>query len=1278
MDGAMEMNHEHHAYLSQGKSINSLYLELQKQTSMLSGKAPTLAMTKAINKLGLALVPTGDVSEALALDLVSIGYDLGDLHRSRACLTLMLEQLWDTFEPSMGVFQHDNLLQHVEAFWSKSGVVAAMQDAGITQSEAATSKVDAFWKILSENFTVLLSSKQSKAVKRIAMTYSTSCPIEGEVVLGYRTADEQYNVAKLLPAVVAPNMLSMPGMGLLQEDCIKAFYSIKEQVASLTQPAGVESVWLQLVPELDAIKIELEARVEDDKTLKGFAFPTGKGLDVKVKEDTKIGTIMLADKARGHIEYADVFACENGYLKEVLFDFKSIIGGEVKLYVYAKVTQQITNTFKLRSVCALKLNTLAVRMNHYLGFNNLNPVEFKNVQLYVYGDSYKGSDNLTSKVKLAAVNYAHYAPAIASMRSMLVDANYAVQIYKGWPLVENDKYLWIDNSAIVAGIYADLIADFDSRFETANWHYERTPVADLPTIRVAHTRNRAIAALEVAKQPNAKLKGQPWRFVDSVEAKIIYGLPSELIFDVEALEHAGNYTNPDLGVGNAYIVTNAVAEIKATDSISCMWSQERTLPATKMNAEQVVAEYVMLDRSYGWGPKDGLQLMFPVEVESVPIAQVITASSAMPFALVQHAIEGQSGLTESHLEQVKVNTKFDGLIDAMCRGKALVLDGNVVPLVDLSSNVAASVQLRDAGPLLSQLCDPLVYTNDLAFFKLLASVTSNCVFRLPIIEQNKTAYVTLHLPTLFAWNNGSLRVAGDSAVKAVVAWFKSWIVRANLPHCEELSAIAGSIRRMLKAYYIGKGHMKGLLRGNKSVYIKVAASSLIPSDELWICEAQVSHFKRVFGVTDLSEVTAVGFRRMPMFATNISKIRVLSLKEVNFYKQHYGVRFAAGLAYIGAAQMYSNFGDLDGDAIEIGNVSAEFNAGLCSHHNFDTIRQMMIDVLGVDNLTWAYWGGNHADQYIADHFYIGGWAKFQSKCRVSWEGNCTTRAEFANFQLAAGAVQTVTVGLTYKVATLTAMFAEILPVIVGQVTSANGGETPDWVSAFSWALDRDTARITVAKLIQLYEVALGGYDKDMAKLTLGYLTRAMNAEQDVDATLPKEIRDGLGHKTSGFSNFSTVSNEFKDLRKFNHLNEGVVREALVNLGFSANDLGTFKNCFMLAGLCSAYSRTPKIGEALPLDLRLIFDVIQSVLDISQVKLDEDSNPIAFPNYNHLVSYVRAQAAAGDLMGAYILELDETIRTCSVSGALFNAYYQNYQLSTKDENYFEVSTLAVVS
>lgn len=1254
------------------KSVNGMYLALAKDSSQLAAKAPALAMTKAINALGLGLVPTGDVSECLDLDLVTIGYNFG-ANRSKQALVLMLEHLWDTFEPSLGVFNADNELQHVEAFWSKPSIAKEMELRGIAQHEAATTKNELFWKVLAQEASVLLSSKQSKVVKRIAMTYTVGCPIEGEQVVGYKTTKDQVNVAKLLPAVVAPNMLAAPGMGLIQEDAVKAFYSTKEQIGAMTIPSGLNTtVWIQLLPEFAALATELRARVDEGFQLKGFEFTTV----VSVKEDTLLGCIMFVDRFGSCVPYANIYACERGHLKQILFHEKTLIGGERKFYVYAKIAQQVTNTLKLRSTCALKLNTLAVKMWHYLGDATANSKDFKQVQLFIYGDSYKGSDNLTAKVKLAAVNYAYYASSNQEMRAALVVTNYAVQEYLGWSLAENDEYLWIDNSAIVAGIYNPLLADFAARFETAIWHREVSIEADLPTIRVAHTRNRAIAALKASEIPNAKIKGEPWRFVGSKEAKSIKGIPDSLIFDIEILERAGTYTDAAARVGTAYVTTNAPvgARIQDQHSVSCMWVTEKELRG------KIVSEFVMLDRSYGWGPKNGMQLMFPVEVESIPVPQSMSSTSAMPFSMVQHAIEGNSQLVEDDLKQVEANTHFDGMIASMRLGRDLLVNG-VSNTVDLGNNVAASLAMS-GSEFYAQLCNPEVYCDDLTFFRLLAEVAGDTTFKLPYKNEYGMQRVTLHLATLYNWNSGSLRVAGDSAVKAIVAWFKGWIVSGNLPLAEDQMAIAGSVYRMLTGYYLGKGHMKGLLRGKKSVYTKVAASCLVPSTELWISYMDGSKYARVFGVADLSEVTTVGFRRMPMFATNISRIRVLQKEDINFYKKQYGVRFCAGIAYIGVAQMYSNFGDLDGDAIEICNMSAEFAAGLCKIHNFETIRNMMIDVLAVDNLTSDYWLQSHADQYIADHFFIGGWKKFCKKNEVSWKANFTTKTEFAELQLAAGAVQTITVGLTYKVATLMAMFAELVPVITGQIVSLNGGIAPQWLQAFSWAADRDTARITIARLIQLYEVALGGYDEDMAKVTLGYLTRAMSASMEVDPNTPKLIAAAISTESS--SNFSTISTEFGDFRRFNHLDETVVREALVNLGFNGGDLTTFKNCFMLAGLCSDYSRKPEdLGSKLPEDLRLVFDIIQTVLDISQVKLDaETKNPIAFGNYTATISNARDCAEGNGTsiaLGNAILCLDETIRTRTVSGGLFDAYYQNYiAFGDETQTSFEAKALSKVN
>jgi hypothetical protein len=386
---------------------------------------------------------------------------------------------------------------------------------------------------------------------------------------------------------------------------------------------------------------------------------------------------------------------------------------------------------------------------------------------------------------------------------------------------------------------------------------------------------------------------------------------------------------------------------------------------------------------------------------------------------------------------------------------------------------------------------------------------------------------------------------------------------------------------------------------------------------------------------------------------------------------------------MGTVQMYSNFGDLDGDAIEIGDMSAEFNAGLCKHDDFDTIRTMLHEVLGVDSLHYTYWMAPHADQYIADHFMIDTWAKFKTKCRPTWKANCTTANQRVEKQLAAGTVQTVTVGLTYRVATLLEMLAEILPVVWNDIKANNSGVTPQWLSAFEWTCNPDTARITIARLIQLYEVALGGYDTDMSKVTLGYLIRIMGAQHEVGEGLPQDLVLGMGEEqgsTSNLNHLFPAAGAKANFRPARHLNLNVVSTAFENLGFQPADLSVFADCFAVAGLCTEYTRKEALATSVPHDLRIIFDMIQTVLDISQVKLNEDSDVLGYTSYQNTIAEYKAKLAKGELGYQNYLDLSEKIRTTTVSGMLFDAFELNNILvvNAKDTATFAVGTLAQIS
>jgi hypothetical protein len=134
------------------------------------------------------------------------------------------------------------------------------------------------------------------------------------------------------------------------------------------------------------------------------------------------------------------------------------------------------------------------------------------------------------------------------------------------------------------------------------------------------------------------------------------------------------------------------------------------------------------------------------------------------------------------------------------------------------------------------------------------------------------------------------------------------------------------------------------------------------------------------------------------------------------------------------------------------------------------------------------------------------------------------------------------------------------------------------------------------------------------------------------------------------------------------------------LGFQPADLSVFADCFAVAGLCTEYTRKEALATSVPHDLRIIFDMIQTVLDISQVKLNEDSDVLGYTSYQNTIAEYKAKLAKGELGYQNYLDLSEKIRTTTVSGMLFDAFELNNILvvNAKDTATFAVGTLAQIS
>lgn len=1214
------------------------------------GKARPLAMADAAaRKLGLVLNPTGEVKDFLAQDLVVVS------GLTKEQLIDLVESQWakSGFDKKIGKFDRNDRKLLVEAFFSIPEIAVACLKEGVLKHHASCSAWDKFWKIVSDNFRVAISSKVEKFVKRAVMTYAAALPTNREVELGFRSSLNNANKGTLLRAVVAPSLLLPPGMGLVRMNALKAFYSTKKQLAKVTLITGsIEKVWIELDDKYMQGAKKLVTRSYGEEREIGFELPDG----VKVEKGDVVGRVMTADKAGNQTVYSAIVMGTSGHLKRLTTTQEIDAGAEMRFYVHAKVNCQVANTLKLRSAVALKLNVLAVDMQHFLP-PALNCGKFSQVEMLVPGDSYKGADNFLCEVRLAGQQYAYYADSVPEMRELLVKTNKAVAKYCGIYANVWDKWLLVRPEAAVAGLYAEMIEDFNLRFGTTCWYSERTPNSDMSRIRAAHTNNRAVATNYTSEDKTAKLKNAPWRFVSIEELKSLGELTDELIFDLEIAEHKGNFNAKSWAPGKAYAVTDAVGAIEPKHCVSISLAAEK---------EDGTVEYRLVDRTFVWGNATGMDLMFPVEVEAGTIPEAVSNTDAMAFTSVWHSLSGEKNATKRHLEAVVKNMAFDGILRATLEGKDIQFGGLLAETIDGSNLVEIAKVLKgtEAEPM---LVGSAIVTDE-HFLEVLAKVFGHRTLKV----YYPGGYLNVHLQTMYDWNKGSLKFDGDSAVKALVSWLKFVLVYGIDAKSERILNLGASIDKMLNAYYNGRNHLRSTMRGATSGYMKAAACSLVPEGELWLTAKTAAKLAEAYNCK-VEEIEHVIFRRMPMFAGCVCKLKVLSNADLTNYRREYGVLFCYGLAYMGPLTMYVNFGDLDGDAIEIANATNDVtkNAadGYLKVDTFDKIATMLAEVTGVNVFDWQYWLGAAPDQYVADHFQIGGWDKFRAKSGLNWNKNVMSLDQLVEMQIAAGSVQCITVGYTYRVAVLTLLFAEMMPTIVEVLEKTN---LPSWVKSIEWMLEERTATLGCARLLQLYEIALGGYSPDMATVTLGYFNRALQAVSGLDISLP----ESLMKKIDSTSNFGSVMPELAKLRTFSHANEAEVRKAMSALGFMPGDFEKFRDAFLLSGCCKAYV-TDEQGDfdVLPIELRAVFCIAQVILDISQAKLDptvvgeQTIDFKAIVKFEEVLGEIKAMGESEDetykVIAASTAQLLDAICSQTTTGNLFSIYFENYKEVRKE-------------
>ncbi len=1167
-------------------NVTAYYKQLAKDGALHTCNALSMTETAA-RHFGLVTNPNGAVKDFIEESIVAVN------SWSKQSVVMMLADQWQSagFAKKFGSFDRNDERTIVEAIFTLPEVAMACLQAGVLMHEAYGTKNERFWDVVLVELRAPLSSKVEKFVKRVVMGYAHALETNCEVEAGWRTDVNNVNKVTNVKSLVLPNLLLSPGMGLMNIDTVKAVYSKKSQAAKVVGNDSIESFWLEVDEKYSCQP--LVTRNYDVEKVIGYQFNSG----TIVKQGDVLGKLMTADKA-GSITCYGTLQIDEGddsskyYLDSIKVTEEVDPGAERRFYVHYVLRCQVTNTLKLRSAVVLKLNVLAVKMWKFLDYENLNNGRFKNVDQVVPGDSFKAKDNFVAPVKFAGHQCANYGSTVPAMRDLLVKTNRKVAAFKGIELPTYDEWLYVDAEACAAGLYRELLEDFDVRFGTYAWFKEATPEADMPRIKAAHTRNRAVASLYVAEDRTAVLKGAPWRFVSADELSVMEDgkLPTELIDAVLGLEREGTYTDKHWAAGKAFAVTDAVGEIDEKDTVYIYWQTED-------------GEHHMLTRSYGYGSKDGLDLLYPVEVEAGTIPEAVSSTSMLPSETVWWSLVGYKEPAKEQMKQVRKNVAFDGILRRMLSADSIqfgAIPAEAVDGTNLSAIVEVLVGTEMEALLERHQADELV--SDDEFLRTLAKVFGHRTLTMFIGNTDPTRgnYLNIHLQTLYDWNKGSLKVEGDSAVKALTSWLKLVLFYQMAPLKDQMIRMAGSVSNMLWAYYNGRNHLRSLLRGSKTGYMKAAACILVPDGELWLTEKTAGRLAKAVG-KPAQHITHVVFRRMPMFAGCVCKLRILTNADVSYYRKKYGVLFCYGLAYMGSISMYVNFGDLDGDAISIADCSKQVAAKNLKVSTFDSVAKMLHEVTGVNVFDWKYWLGNAPDQYVADHFQIGNWKEFKAKSGFNWNKNVMGLNKLIQMQLAAGSVQSITVGYTYRVAILTMLLAEMMPTVV-EVTTELTGEAPAWTKAFNWMLQEESASLGCARILQIYEIALGGYSSAMAKVTLGYLNRALQGDTDLDVNLPEDILKAIGKEKT---KFDTILPSLGKVRQFTHVPDSDVRSALAELGFMAGDFEKFRDAFLWAGCCTAYSKDTRGNfDMLPIELRFVFSICQMLLDVSQAKLEE--------------------------------------------------------------------------
>jgi hypothetical protein len=813
---------------------------------------------------------------------------------------------------------------------------------------------------------------------------------------------------------------------------------------------------------------------------------------------------------------------------EVIIDSEE--EGNMIQFAYRQIQKEIFGARYFETACAYKNYAYTVKLRNGIKTNvvwsnnhifSLNKAQYT-WDLLIPADAYKAADILWYQMPEIASSFSKFDAELVvagvNPRALLLEANIAAATLLGFNTADyavNDK-LFYSPVADLYGCYDDLRNAFEVIFGQVKYLTYRN-ASDL--------YNFCVKFYSPAVEANV------WRNLTESELAIICA---------------------ETGLVNEFKM--AIADTKdLTDKTNIIL----------LHGDNCVSYRGWV---YGSSVVEGVYcpMMHPVKVEYTTIPQSVSKSKVMFGTAVDLGSESfdfgsyvYSGGKASHdrfvmLENVVKGSQFSTevaveTLDTYAGVEQILTDAQIQQMKSLVSTANRSVVISEFAALTVESAYKLSNCSVLVYFPLLASFGFDAA--------NKSSVMTVAGRTYELIAN---LLEGKKFVDTEVANLLRSIENLLTKMIGQVEDADGNIieRR--------NNHRESITYGAQTVSCKIASCADITMDKFYVLKGGAVYNKMVsvFGKEVMTSGSVfVSYYRPPMTKAVAVEVIVVSKKE----NAKRDFPLSGDRVYGSFFAMNYNEGDQDGDGISFFYTPANFIAN--NEVEVATLEGMLLFIekaIEYNQCSLEFWlklQPYYAEQFYADHFNVKTFAEKAGKRGAQLKKSLVSWSTWNENVRGAVAQQSVFVGCSYKAQAHHTMLITILQDLAGQ----------DWVdqatkdliaSHYGYAMDK-SAKYPVQNS---YELALGGFDPNMAQVGALFLLRAWSA----DTELPwfwynTSLNSTFSNNQSNHGLYSIFGSAFSGTHTSVIISKDKIKTAFAELGYQEKWIMPLLNQFTLAG-----------------------------------------------------------------------------------------------------------------